>query len=89
MIIKENDYYTVDQHFYGRLTLECTCIQNNIAWLWSLDRKECYKFDIKLNKLYYFNKACQSFDSVENTLKDRNLPEGNFEAFQNWQKQLS
>jgi len=86
--LKENNFYAIQQHFYELFTLECTCIQNGIAWLWSLDRKHCYKLDIKSNKLYYFNKACQLFDSVDNTLRDRNLPEGNLEAFQNWDRQF-
>ena len=68
---KENSRYLLEQGIFNRITLTCTWVTYTTAYLKLADTR-CigadladYRYEIKSKKLYVWNGAYQSWDSVE------------------------
>lgn len=76
MNFTEGSKYLIEQSIFNRSILTCHCVQDGWAYLSdrsSIDNpssqayteKVEYKYNIKKGRMYVFNKAMQTWDSVE------------------------
>lgn len=68
----ENSRYLLEQSIFNRAILTCHCVQDGIAYLSDTPpssqiytEKVEYKYNIKRGRMYVFNKAVQTWDTVE------------------------
>lgn len=68
---KESHKYLIEQSIFNRSILTCHCVQDGWAYLSSespsqiYTEKVEYKYNIKKQRMYVFNKAMQTWDSVQ------------------------
>lgn len=72
MIFTEGSRYLIEQSIFNRSILTCHCVQDNHAYLsdspsssQAYTEKVEYKYNIKKERMYVFNKVFQTWDSVE------------------------
>lgn len=71
MNFKENSKYLLEQSIFNRSILTCHCVQDGWAYLSSespsqiYTEKVEYKYNIKKERMYVFNKVFQSWDSIQ------------------------
>jgi hypothetical protein len=72
MEFKENFKYLLEQSIFNRSILTCHCVQDGWAYLSSdtpssqiYTEKVEYKYNIKKQRMYVFNKVFQSWDNVQ------------------------
>lgn len=71
MNFKESHKYLLEQSIFNRAILTCHCVQDGYAWLYETITNNsqptiAYKYNIKKERMYVFNKAMQTWDSVDN-----------------------
>lgn len=68
---KEGSKYLLEQSIFNRSILTCHCVQDGWAYLSNespsqvYTEKVEYKYNIKKQRMYVFNKAFQVWDSVQ------------------------
>lgn len=71
MEFKENSRYLLEQSIFNRSILTCHCVQDGWAYLSDTPSSQAYaekveyKYNIKKERMYVFNKAMQSWDNCE------------------------
>lgn len=72
MDFKENSKYLLEQSIFNRSILTCHCVQDGIAYLSDTPpssqiytEKVEYKYNIKKERMYVYNRAFATWDSVE------------------------
>lgn len=71
IVFKENSRYLLEQSIFNRSILTCHCVQDSWAYLSSESPSQAYtekveyKYNIKRGRMYVFNKAMQTWDSVQ------------------------
>lgn len=69
--LTEGSKYLLEQSIFNRSILTCHCVQDGWAYLSSESSSQIYtekveyKYNIKKERMYVFNKVFQSWDSVE------------------------
>lgn len=66
---KEGLQYTLSLDYYTNVTLLCTFVEDNFAYLFDTHKEINYKKNLKTQKLYVFNTRCQSWDTVEESIR--------------------
>ena len=74
----ENNTYTLQTDYYNSVKLVCTYVEDGVAYfhskttqdVWNIPTELSYKLILKTQKLYQWNCAYRSWDSVENTLSE-------------------
>lgn len=67
----ENSRYLLEQSIFNRSILTCHCVQDGWAYLSDMPSSQVYtekveyKYNIKRERMYVFNKVFQSWDLVE------------------------
>jgi hypothetical protein len=71
MNFTENSKYLLEQSIFNRSILTCHCVQDGWAYLSDTPSSQAYtekveyKYNIKRERMYVFNKAFASWDSVQ------------------------
>lgn len=72
IIFKESHKYLLEQSTFNRSILTCHCVQDGYAYLsdnpsssQAYTEKVEYKYNIKKERMYVFNKAMSSWDNVD------------------------
>lgn len=71
MNFTEGSKYLLEQSIFNRAILTCHCVQDGYAYLSDTPSSQAYtekveyKYNIKKERVYVFNKAMQTWDSVE------------------------
>lgn len=74
----ENNTYTLQTDYYNSVKVVCTYVEDGVAYfhskttqdVWNVPTELSYKLILKTQKLYQWNCAYISWDSVENTLSE-------------------
>lgn len=72
----EGTKYKLQADYYESIVLECVYVEDNTVWLLHkpplsfVNDFVDYKLDKKTDKLYVWNRAFSSWDSIENTLSE-------------------
>lgn len=67
----EGSKYLLEQSIFNRAILTCHCVQDNHAYLSDTPSSQAYtekveyKYNIKKERMYVFNKVFQSWDGLE------------------------
>ena len=65
--MKESDRFKLFHDHYNYSILEVTYVEGNIAWLVDSNRTCNYKYDIRKEKLFKFNKEYQTWDTLDSS----------------------
>lgn len=65
--MKESDRFKLYIDSYNYSILEVTYVEGNTAWLVDSNRTSNYKYDIRKEKLFKFNKEYQSWDNLDSS----------------------
>lgn len=71
MNFTENSRYLIEQSIFNRSILTCHCVQDGWAYLSDTPSSQIYtekveyKYNMKKQRMYVFNKAFQVWDSVQ------------------------
>lgn len=71
IIFTENSRYLLEQSIFNRSILTCHCVQDGWAYLsdtpsQAYTEKVEYKYNIKKQRMYVYNRAFSSWDCVDN-----------------------
>jgi|SRR5690606_5276561 len=77
----ENNTYTLQTDYYNSVKVVCTYVEDAVAYfhskttqdVWNVPTELSYKLVLKTQKLYQWNCAYMSWDSVENTLSEETV----------------
>lgn len=65
MQYEESSKYYISTDFYSRIVLLCTYVAEGWAFFATEDYENVYKYNSRTGKFYYFNKAYNSWDTMD------------------------